>query len=73
MSNKLYQIICDICQWQWNTEVYYKNRYIDVKNNFNRISYHSLQDYFELYQAELQFRNFLKFSKDLTLILNNRR
>ena len=71
-KDKYYQIICDIYQWLWNTEVHYKNRYIDIQNNFNRIFSHSLHDYMRLYQAEQDYKNFLKFSKDLSLILRNK-
>lgn len=61
--------IVQIYKWLWQTESYYENIYNDKLQNFLRHREHSLQDYLNLYQAELELKSFLKFSRDLSIIL----
>lgn len=58
-----------IYRWIFATEVNYQNRYIDVLNNFMKFKQHDISDYFKLYQAELEYQQFKRFSDDLSKLL----
>ena len=59
----------DFYRFLWQFEVNYRNRYIDVLNNFNRFSIHTIEDYFNLYSAEADYKSALKLTKDIERFL----
>jgi len=59
----------DLYRYLWNTEVLYANKLTDVRNDFMKFKIHSLTAYETLYTAELEYKLFMKLSKDIEILL----
>ena len=59
----------EIMKWLWFAEVHYQNIMIQEQNFFERLRYHTLNDFIRVMQAEQRFKDFCKFASDLTILL----
>lgn len=56
-------------KWLINTEWYIHNELISIRNDFDRRSFHSLQDCYNLLRAEQRYKDFKAFAGDLEKLL----
>lgn len=58
-----------IYKWLINTEWHIHNELISIRNDFDRRSFHNLQDCYNLLRAEQRYQDFKAFSCDLEKLL----
>ena len=59
-----------IYKWLINIEWHIHNELISIRNDFDRRTYHSLQDCYNLLRAEQRLKDFKTFSGDLEKLLD---
>lgn len=59
-----------IYKWLINTEWHIHNELISIRNDFDRRSFHNLQDCYNLLRAEQRLKDFKTFSGDLEKLLD---
>ena len=55
-------------KWLINSEWHIHNELISIRNDFDRRSFHNLQDCYNLLRAEQRYNDFKAFSKKIILI-----